>query len=192
MANRIYLISTKYFKENTTISDNVDDRLLTNAIYEAGEIQLQQAIGTRLYKKLLQLINDAEITLPENEKYKTLLDDYCTGVVTYWAWANVLPYIHFKVMNKGVENQNSENSMPTTLQEMNYIKEEIVNKAEFFTERLIGFLRENYKDYPEYNANFHVDEIRPDGNAYFSGMVFDSDTDNCVRSMGYNYRTITL
>lgn len=169
--NTIYLISTDTLKQNTPINDNVADYLLNAAIRDAQTINLQQTTGTCLYKKILQLVADNTIEAPENEKYKTLLDEYIQPLVINYALVYAIPAIRFKLMNVGVVSQSSENSQPTSLQEMQYVADEARNKAEYYATLLSNFLKANFKVYPEYLANKAIDEKRPTCTQYTSGLV---------------------
>ena len=188
---RTYLISVDYLKEHTTINNNVDTNLLNSPIWEAQEINVHQIIGTKLYKKLLNLVNTNQITDPANVKYKELLDDYVQPVVTYWAWLYSLPYLAMKAVNKGVQRQVDENSNNANLDEVHYLEESIRDKADFFSQRLADFLQQNSSDYPEYYRNNQIDELQPTHNQAFQGIQFDGDC-GCIASMGYNWQTITL
>lgn len=188
----IYLVSVQKLKDRTIINNNVDDSLLSSAIQEAQEIELQQILGTKLYRYILEIISNGLIHTVGYEKYKLLLDEYCTKVVTYAAALRALPAIHFKVMNKGVNNQNSDNSQPTSLQELEFVMDRVRNDIEFFSQRLSNYLLEHRIDYPEYMGNYKIDEIQPNVQNYHSNLVLDDGECPCIRSYGYNWRTITL
>lgn len=190
--NRVYLISTSYLKSHSTINNNVSDELLNSAIWEAQVIHLQQTIGTRLYKKLITLVESGDIHNPQYSEYKTLLNDYVMEVVSYWAFYECLPYVRFKVVNKGVETQTSEWSNGVDSQELNRLQEAIGDKAQFFTQRLSDFILENRSLYPEYIQNTKIDEMHPNGGEYFSGVQFDSYGCPCERTMGYPHNCIDL
>lgn len=169
--NTIYLISTQFLKENTSINDNVADYLLNAAIRDAQTINLQQTTGTKLYKKILSLVADGTISDPENEPYKTLLDDYIQPLVLNWAFVYAIPQIRYKIMNVGVVNQSGDNSTPTDTKEMQFVIDEARNKAEYYSTILSDFLKANFKTYPEYLQNTEWDEKRPFFNQYTSGLV---------------------
>lgn len=189
--SRTYFISTQYLKEHTTINSNVDTAILNSPIWEAQEINVHQICGTKLYRRLLELVSTGQITLPAFSKYKELLDDYVQPVCTYWAWLYSLPYLAMKAVNKGVQRQLDENSNNASMDELHYLEENIKDKADFFSQRLAGFLEQNSSDYPEYYRNTGVDELDPTHNQAFQGVQFD-DSCGCIRSMGYPYRTISL
>lgn len=189
---RIYLISTQDLKDFTPVNDNVDDSLLHNAILEAQEINLQELLGTKLYKKILSLVKNDEINLPANAKYKELLDEHITKVVLYAALYRAIPYIHYKVVNKGITTQFSTESSTTTINEMEFLMDKVKNDMEFFANRLSRFLLANTQVYPEYMSATQIDDMIPDVTPYRTSMVLDEPVNPCVRIMGYNWRTINV
>lgn len=189
---QIYLVSTEYLKQNTVLNNNVDDSLLHNAILEASEIELQELLGSKLYKKLLELINNDQINAPENEKYKILLDEYCTKVVLYAALHRAIPYIHYKAVNKGITTQSSDYSSTTSIQEMEFLMNKVKNDLEFFSTRLANHLLANTALYPEYYASRKLDEMIPNTRPYRTSMVLDDGECPCIRSYGFPWRTIDL
>lgn len=190
--DRTYLISTEFLKAHTIINNNVTDELLNNAIFEAQVIHIQQTIGTKLYEKLLNLVRTNDIHQPQYSDYKNLLDGYVMECTAYWALYECLPYIRYKVVNKGVETQNSEWSNGVDSQELNRLQESIADKAQFFTRRLSDFILQNRTLYPEYIMNNKIDELHPNGGEYFSGFQFDSYGCPCERTMGLPKNTIDL
>lgn len=189
---RIFLISTQDLKDYTVINDNVDDSLLHNAIQEAQDITLQQLLGTKLYKKILVLVNNDEINLPANAQYKTLIDEYCIKVVLYSALHRAIPVIHYKIVNKGITTQTSENSQTTTISEMEFLMNRVKNDLEFYSNRLASYLLANIQLYPEYMSATKIDEMIPNVTPYRTSMVLSSPVNPCVRVMGYNWRTVTV
>lgn len=190
--DRTYLISTEFLKAHTIINNNVTDELLNNAIFEAQVIHIQQTIGTKLYEKLLTLVRTNDIHQAQYADYKNLLDGYVMECTAYWALYECLPYIRYKVVNKGVETQNSEWSNGVDSQELNRLQESIADKAQFFTRRLSDFILQNRTLYPEYIMNNKIDELHPNGGEYFSGFQFDSYGCPCERTMGLPNNTIDL
>lgn len=190
--DRTYLISTEFLKAHTIINNNVTDELLNNAIFEAQVIHIQQTIGTKLYEKLLTLVRTNDIHQAQYSDYKNLLDGYVMECTAYWALYECLPYVRYKVVNKGVETQNSEWSNGVDSQELNRLQEAIADKAQFFTRRLSDFILQNRTLYPEYIMNNSIDELHPNGGEYFSGFQFDSYGCPCERTMGLSKNTIDL
>ena len=189
---RVYLISAQNLKDYTPINDNVDDSLLHNAIIEAQEISIQELLGTKLYKKILSLVKTDDINLPANAKYKELLDEHITKVVLYDALLRAIPYIHYKVVNKGITTQFSTESSTTTVAEMEFLMDQVKNNKEFFATRLSRHLLANIQLYPEYMSASKIDEMIPNVEPYHTSMVLDEPVNPCVRIMGYNWRTVNV
>lgn len=174
MAKRIYFLTVQRLKEKTPVNFNVEPQLITMSIDDAQEINIQQAVGTVLYKKLETLIENGNITEAGNSKYKTLLDDLIEPALIRWVLVEVIQFIHLKIQNKTIAKENSDNSVPADMKELYSLRGSIKNKAEFYTERLINFLVANSSDYPEYSANSDCDEMKPSKSQYSSGIVLGS------------------
>lgn len=187
--SKVYFIDSTYVTNSTPINLNVEPQLLNSAIIEAQIIHIQSVIGTKLYKKMEQLITGATMATAGN--YKILMDDYIRPSLVHWSLYECIPYVHFKIMNKGVVNQNSDNSTSSDLEEIKFLQQQIKNKAEFITQRLVDYLISNMSLFPEYTTNNDYDEMQPSGNAYFSGLVLDDDYD-CERFLGKNDRTKSI
>lgn len=171
---KIYLVSAQTVKENTPMNTNVDDGLINTAIIDAQTINIQQACGTILYKKILSLVEDGSISNEENEKYKNLLDEYIQPAIISWTYVYSIPSIHTKVMNVGVVQQSSENSNSADLKNTQFILDDARNRAQYYTELLTRYLIANCKElFPEYLENKKFDETRPTLHQYTSGLVLD-------------------
>lgn len=171
---KIYLVPAQAVKDNTPMNTNVDDSLINTAIIDAQQINIQQCLGTVLYKKILTLVEDGTISASENEAYKTLLDDYIQPAIVAWSYVYAIPTIHTKIMNVGVVNQSSENSNSADLKSTEFVLNDARNKAEFYSELLTRFLITNCKEhYPEYLQNKKFDEQRPTLHQYTCGIVLD-------------------
>lgn len=155
--------SEKYIKENTPINDNVDVKMLKNAIVEAQELHLLESIGTSLYNDLSdKILND---TLNSDEL--VLLQLYITPMMKYWVMVEGLPMLLFKLTNKSVSTSTSDNSQPVQYEDMKYMLNQSRVKAEIYTDRLIKYLQSNYDKFPKfYEFQSSVDAILPKTNQY--------------------------
>lgn len=189
MANRVYFVTEAFVKQNTPISLNVEPQLINLAIFDAQVLHVQMVLGSRLYKKLETLVAAGTMSQPANAAYKTLMDDYVQPAVLQWTLAECLPYVRFKIMNKGVQGQSSDNSEPITLEELKYLQAQLKDKAEFHTQRVADFLCANSADYPEY-VPVNSDDIAPNKNAYFCGIYLGESKRASERFLGLNENTI--
>ena len=184
--NLTYLIDETYFKANSPLNLNIEPYLINMSILDAQEMHVQMQLGSILYNKLVTLIRSGDIQLVANAKYKTLLDDYVQPAVVQWALFECIPYLRYKLMNKGVQLQNSDNSTPADLEDLKYLGARVKDRAEFKSQRLADYLLENETLFPEYTQAVDLDDIKPETDAYNCGMFLGQRTDACKRSMGLN------
>ena len=79
----ILFISEDFIKTNSGLNDNLFGKSLLPAIREAQDIYLQQIIGSTLYHKLLELVDEGTIGDTGNTIYKELLDEYVRSYMLY-------------------------------------------------------------------------------------------------------------
>ena len=94
----VLLISEAKLREFTDINNNVDSALLTNAIREAQDIELQRVIGTLLYNKILSDVEGSTIS----GDYKDLLDNWIQDFLLYASFYIALEYIYLRPRNNGL------------------------------------------------------------------------------------------
>lgn len=182
---KILFIDAQYVLDNSTINPNLEPKIITRSIMDAQYLHIQQTIGSKLYKRLETMIGDDSIA--SNSDYKTLLTDYIQPAVLQWTTFECIPYLRYKLMNKGVNTQNSENSETIEFAESKFFQDQIKNKAEFYSQRITEYLLANLTKYPEFNnGNIAIDDILPANNNYNCGFVLDDDIDNCKRALGLN------
>lgn len=174
MNNTVYLLSTKDLKDYSPINQNVDDSLLHNAIMEAQEVELQQILGSCLYNRIIELVNSDEIQ--DELDYKILLDDYCRKVIVYAATQRAAVYIRYKMMNKGIQSQNSDNSNPVDLNELQYFIDHVKNDMEFFSKRLQDYLIANKELFPEYKV-CNCGSLEPQSHVYRTSLAIPNRRD---------------
>ena len=68
----VFLISEANLRQFTDLNNNVDSKLLSSAIRESQDIEIQRILGTKLYNKILDDIQN-----------NTLSGDYQTLVVDW-------------------------------------------------------------------------------------------------------------
>ena len=75
-------------------------------------------------------------------------------------------------MNKNIVRKTSETSDSAGIDELNYLREVVRNTAEWYTERMIDWLRFNNQLVPEYNTATNED-LKASKRNYYSGMNLD-------------------
>lgn len=165
---RVFLVSTKTLKENSVINNNVDDMYVLPAIEYAMDAGLQPIIGTKLYNRLMDMVEDG--TIENNEDYKYLLDEYITPFLLNKVTAEIQIPLAFKLRNQGVVQQTGENTYVPSLKDMQYVTQNYENKANFYSNRLSDYLKANRKKYPEYCSVDSSADMPSNKNAYNTGL----------------------
>ena len=170
MTQDIFLMSVDELKQNSTIDMNVEDKILETSILDSQNIDIQGIIGTKLYKILLNMVDTGTV----KGDYKTLLDEFIFPTQLKFAlYRSIMPMrVHFR--NKGVMENNSNNSQPVDKEFINYVENKIRNDVEFYANKLKGYLCYHFDKYPNDKNDLPTD--RKDYNkpnrddAYFSGI----------------------
>ena len=172
--SKVKFISVQFLRDQTPIEDNVDADKLTPWIYKAQDTKLQQALGTTFYNRLKQGVIDTEESgaNPLNADEIELIQDYIKPMVVEWVFYMVIPHLNMKMTNKAVSQENSQFSQPSALDEVKYLRANAKNLAEFYTKRLITYLCDKSKDFPEYNNPADDENLHKSNRAYSSGVAF--------------------
>ena len=168
-----YFVSEQKLKDYTPISPNLDSGKLVSAIRLGQDIVAQESLGQSLYEKLQALVTSGDISLAINVNYKDLLDNY---VVPCCMWNSYLISLDFGLIeyaNAGLVSNSTEQGSAIDLGTFKNIKGSTKNKADFYTEKLNRWLRNQSSLYPEFNDEISG-EIQPNASSGFRpGMVFD-------------------
>jgi hypothetical protein len=129
---------------------------------------LQGRIGTAFYTRLKEGVINGDLNTDE----KLLLNEYIGPMLAHYSLYYMLPAIKYKVVDKGILSGTSEETQPTSLDELEYLRANSMDIAQFYDKRLLEFLVERDNGvYPLYN-NPGPDGMYPNTNeAYFSGLV---------------------
>ena len=166
MAKQVLLVSEQRLKQWTQLDDNVRLNEITPHILQASDIYIQNLVGSKLYARLQAGIIANDLNTDE----KLLLDDYIGKTLMQYALYMILPSIKYKVVNQGIVNGTSEETAPTTLEELRYLRGTVLDTAEFYATSLVEFFRDNPGMFPEY-TNPGTDGMMPDKtDQYFSGL----------------------
>lgn len=165
----VLFISEAKLKDSTAINLNVSTDLLLPYVRQAQKLYVETKLGTDLTQKLKDLITAGTIGNVGNEAYKTLVDDYIGDMLPNWAFYHAIPFLRFKIENGNIYSKTSETGSAISTEEAQHLREEVRNTAEYYTERLIEYVRNNITSFPEYNTNSGAD-VSPDQNAYYNSM----------------------
>ena len=148
----ILLISEDTLKTYSHLNDNVWGKSLTPAIITAQDIYLQKFLGSCLYKKVLELVENGGIRNENYAMYKELLDSYITNFLIYQTLANLIPEISTKITNMGLVASNDEHVQNVTQGERDLVMGQYQKYADAYCKMMQDFLKENRDSFPELNC----------------------------------------
>ena len=184
----VLFISESKLKSSTAINLNLSTDLLLPYVLQAQKLYVEPKLGTDLYQKLESLITAGTIGNVGNEAYKTLVDDYIGDMLPNWAFYHAIPYLRFKIENGNIYSKTSETGTALTTEESQSLREEISNTAQYYTERLIEYIRNNTSLFPEYSTNSGAD-ISPNKNAYYNGLNIERPNQQGTKLTLQNFLT---
>lgn len=147
--NKVLVISEDAIRTYTEISENVWGKSLLPAIRSSQDIELQNILGSCLYKKILNLIEDGTITANENVAYKDLLDDYVTPFMLEQVVADLIPIVGSKIANLGIFRSRDEYTETISASEVERLQYLHQVKADHYAKRMQNFLKGNRDAFPE-------------------------------------------
>lgn len=146
--NYTLLCSPEFIRLNSNISDNSNSKVLTTAIREVQEDELQEIMGELLIEKLKDLVKNNTIEDSENTIYKAALDK-AQMFITYKVIAKIIIMFSFKIDNAGVVQSRDEFLDSMNLEDTFQLKNYYDAKASHYAYLLQNFLMEHLSELPE-------------------------------------------
>ena len=165
----VLFISEAKLKDSTAISLSVDNAILLPYVLQSQKLYVKTKLGSDLYEKLESLITAGTVNDAGNEAYATLLNDYIGSQLPNYALYHAIPFLRFKIEGGNIYSKVSETGTALTTEESQHLREEVLNTAQYFTERMIDYICNNSSLFPEYNTNSGSD-VQPSHSAYFNGL----------------------
>jgi hypothetical protein len=152
------LISTEKLKKRGYIHGNVEDSLLRTIIIRVQDTIVEPVIGTPLFKRLIAGIIADDLTGDEI----ALMDNYIVPVMVAGCDYRSVNPITYEIRNKAVGTTRDEHLQPVNTWENQTIKDELKGDVTFYIARLIGYLKDNYDLYPEYElCTDNFEDLKP-------------------------------
>lgn len=164
---KVMLISEKTLKQDSLINDNVDPLYIIPAIQMAQEQGLQSIIGTQLYNRICNDVENNSLTL----NYKYVLDEYITPYLEYKVMADIQIPLNYKFRNLGVDQTVDEKTYQPTLRDTQYLIEYYDNKAKFYSNRLYDYLCANCSKFPEFHKVSSCADLPSNKMSYKTNIV---------------------
>lgn len=162
----IRLINVTDVKENTTIEKNVDNSKIAPFIFKVQDTHLQQALGTTLYRYILDAFDNGTLNPDELD----LVDTYIKPMLVEWVYYEAYPFLSFKPTNKSISTERSEYSDAADLSGIKYMRDAIRNIAEYYTKRLNKHLHDYSSLFPLYLNPGPLQNVKSSTKSYYSGI----------------------
>lgn len=165
-------INPQYLRDNSILNDNIDAKVLQPIIRQSQDKYIQQTIGTKLYETLIAMVVAANPALmsptPIPTDYIILIEEYIIPVLVQYTVWEAIPFLNYKFRNKAIGTQGSDNTTPATLDEVNFLRDNVLSTAQFYAERMTQYLLFNTSLYPEYLQ--YTNDLKANTQSYFNGI----------------------
>jgi hypothetical protein len=183
-----FIIDTNYLKKNYPgyVDSNIDDNALQQFILIAQDINLQSVIGYNMYNFIItQLMNDPTGAI-FSTYYQYILVNSIYKSVALWSIFNAYPTLLYKATNKAIVAKHSEESDAVSIKELEYLRAQIRNSAEFYDARTLEYIKNNPNFFPEYYTTSGVDRIIPKSQVYYGGLYLGGGSNRARTNNGGN------
>lgn len=162
-------ITPENIYERTSIHSNIDSKMIVPVIKVCQDMYILPLLGTGLYERLQDGVEDSDLTADETE----LLRSYIRDCLIYYVVSELPDTLSYQFWNKGVLRKTNEGSETASQSELIDIKNKYKNWAEFYGQRLVKYLIEssNNNKFSQYiNPGNGTDVIHPKRQAYETGI----------------------
>lgn len=161
------LVTETYIRDNTPLSQNLDIKDIVHNIGPAQDMFLQPILGSTFYNHIESAYSAQTLTTNETVLYLLI-----QPMLAYRAAEMSLPFIQYQIKNKGPQTQFGDNSTSVDATAFNYLRNELKNRAEFYTQRIDKYLIHNGSLFTLYqNPGTNVDMYPDLKDAYDSGFA---------------------
>jgi hypothetical protein len=167
-----FIIDSSYLKRNYPgyVDSNIDNNSLQSFILIAQDINLQSVIGYNMYNYIITSLMADPTGSIFSTYYQYILVNCIYKSVALWSIFNAYPTLLYKATNKSIVTKNSEESVQVSVKELEYLKAQIRNTAEYYDARTLEYIKNNPNSFPEYYTTSGVDRIIPKSNVYYGGL----------------------
>jgi hypothetical protein len=170
MATALFITRNDIIK-NTPLQGAIDADALLPFMVTAQVKYLKNLLGTVLYEYLqAQIIAGTVSTL--SSYYQDLLDDHIKPTLIWYACVEYIPFSSVQFKSNGAVKQQSEQGTAPTKTEIDYLKQQAQENADYYALRLQNYLIAYSNNIPQYLQSVgNQTQIYPDQtNQYFGGI----------------------
>jgi hypothetical protein len=157
--------------KNTPLQGAIDADALLPFVRTAQDKYLKNLLGTILFEYLqAQIVANTVDNL--SVYYKDLLDDYIKNALIWYACVEYIPFSSVQFKSNGAVKQQSEQGIAPSKGEIDYLKAQAQQNADYYALRLQNYLIAYSQFIPQYLQSVgNQTQIYPDqSNQYFGGI----------------------
>ena len=157
--------------KNTPLQGAIDADALLPFVRTAQDKYLKNLLGTILFGYLQdQIVANTVSSL--SSYYQDLLDDYIKNSLIWYACVEYIPFSSVQFKSNGAVKQQSEQGIAPTRGEIDYLKAQAQQNADYYALRLQNYLIAYSQNIPQYLQSIgNQTQIYPDqSNQYFGGI----------------------
>lgn len=144
----VLLTSEAFVKNVTGISDNIYAKYLLPSIREAQETGLRSVLGDALTDRLKDIVRGTIAP----DIYRELIDKL-QYYLAYSTVVQLIPKVHFKVVNMGVVTTSDDSVQPVSYSEVEKMSFYYQSKADAECRKVQQWLLHNHAAFPELTEN---------------------------------------
>ena len=157
--------------KNTPLQGAIDADALLPFVRTAQDKYLKNLLGTVLFDYLqAQIVANTVSSL--SVYYQDLLDDYIKNSLMWYSAVEYIPFSNVQFKSNGAVKQQSEQGVAPSKAEIDYLKQQAQNNADYYALRLQNYLIAYSQNIPQYLESVgNQTQIYPDqSNNYFQGI----------------------
>lgn len=145
----ILLVDKEDLVKYTSLSGNFDFDKLSPFIKVAQDIQVQEILGTALYRKILTDVQNSTLT----GNYLVLVLQYIQPMLIHYSMADLMLFHGYEISNAGILRNTPENTSLPTPTEIDTLVKRTRDIAETYRTKLVDYITYYPQYFPEYTAN---------------------------------------
>lgn len=166
------LVSVNDMKGIGILDANLDERTLLPVVKYVQDEMVHNLIGTKLYERLIGLIDTGEINLPANEHYKELLRGYIFYIMGWKVKAEACVDLNKQVRNFGVGTVSDDRVNPDGWSDMLKTSRFFHARADKYVAELARFIRCNCRCFPELDQKVKWWEKAPEQSPSMRSFIY--------------------
>jgi hypothetical protein len=157
--------------KNSPLQGAIDADALLPFVRTAQDKFLKNLLGTVLFDYLqAQIVANTVGSL--NVYYQDLLDDHIKNTLIWYSCVEYIPFSSVQFKSNGAVKQQSEQGIAPSKNEIDYLKQQAQNNADYYALRLQNYLIAYSQFIPQYLESVgNQTQIYPDQSSqYFAGI----------------------